>query len=396
MNRRSFDLESNISDIEERLTSNSKIISESLANNIRAIINRTLRCYINFENYFRFNTDDTKFLKFIEGLISKTDLLKKNLDFYLSTSNINNRKSLSPLNDILIDIKKFVNDFEEPFLRDEKYIDLNLNLDDSNSMLSEAVKRADEKYASSNYYENKDLYSNEEYKQIDNAINKAKEFNNDYNQLKNRIINLNELATERITEIDTNFDSKIKELKEQLGEVESSIAKKALSASFLKRAEKLETESKWWLIASLVSILLFIGLAGWNFYKFTQITDLNFDSLNLHIRASIIYSPICISLFWSIWFCTKKYIHLCHLRDEYNYKHDLSESFIGYKNEVTFLDNLSNSDLKLFPILLSAVIQNICKSPLESNQQECHSPWSEIASLVFKKGKDKIDKETNI
>jgi hypothetical protein len=199
----------------------------------------------------------------------------------------------------------------------------------------------------------------------------------------------------RVREIDIKLENKAQELKEILGDVESSIARKALSASFLKRAEKLETESKRWLIASLVSILLFIGLAVWNFYKFTQISDLNFDSLNLHIRASIIYSPICISLFWSIWFCTKKYTHLCHLRDEYNYKHDLSESFIGYKNEVTFLDNLSNSDLKLFPILLSAVIQNICKSPLETNNQECHSPWSEIASLVFKKGKDKIDKETN-
>ncbi len=225
-----------------------------------------------------------------------------------------------------------------------------------------------------------------------NTIKLSKEFETNYEELENKIHILDRLAFERIKEIDNSFQSKTKELKEQLGEVESSIAKKALSASFLNRADKLGKESKWWLLASVISILLFIGLAAWNFYKFPQISDLTSDSLNLHIRASIIYSPICISLFWAIWFCTKKYTHLCHLRDEYNYKHDLSESFIGYKNEVTYLDNLSNNDVKLFPILLSAVIQNICKSPLETNKEECHSPWSEIVSLVCKKGKEKIDK----
>jgi len=235
----------------------------------------------------------------------------------------------------------------------------------------------------------------DEYKILNDEIQRvrrfSKEFEQNHTDLEDRINTLNKLATDRINEINATFQSKIIELKEQFEESESSIAKKALSASFSNRAKKLQTESYIWLFAILLSIGSLIKLAVLKLNTFPPISDLNFVTLDLHLRASIIYLPICIALFWAIWFCTKRYTHLCHLRDEYNYKHDLSESFIGYKKEVTYLDNLSDSDLKLFPILMSAVIQNICKSPLETNKEECHSPWSEIVSLVCKKGKDKIE-----
>lgn len=201
-----------------------------------------------------------------------------------------------------------------------------------------------------------------------------------------------EIHEKRLAEYDEKFTNRVNLLKEKIDNTNAAIIRKSLSHSFADRATSLQNEIYNWLLATTISAILFLLTIGYKLYSFQTITQLDYNTLNLQIRASVFWLPLMFLLVWIVWFCTKRYTYLCRLRDEYNYKHDLSEAYLGYKNEAHFFDGLTQNDIKVFTLLFTNLIGTICKNPIQENSNDVHSPWSELVSCALKNGKSKVEK----
>lgn len=156
---------------------------------------------------------------------------------------------------------------------------------------------------------------------------------------------------------------------------DQKINQNKLAASFQDRSDLLTKTCKIWLKGIIAIMLIIMGLALISSYNHPDFSSIDRDRLNIYIRGYIFNLPICIALFWGLWFCCKQYSYSCRLRDDYHYKYDLSTAFYGYNEEIK---KLSDDDKNLRLTLLDIVLKNIGKNPVENRVSECNSPYAEM------------------
>lgn len=156
-------------------------------------------------------------------------------------------------------------------------------------------------------------------------------------------------------------------------------SKTGLAQSFYKRSEELQEESRKWLNKTIIAFGCLVGLVIFHLLTTPNLSSFDFNDINTYLRASILHAPMFVAVFWILWFCTKQYFYICHLRDDYRYKFDLSMAFNGYNQEAKALSQ-ENVDLRIN--LLKNVIYNISKNPVDEKFSNCHSPYAEMIDSI--------------
>lgn len=112
----------------------------------------------------------------------------------------------------------------------------------------------------------------------------------------------------------------------------------SLASSFSNRKNELSTESIWWIVGLVGSLVATIGIGCWRIHDVMEFFQTDKFSYGVLFSNLILSFLICFDPFWGAWFSTRRLGYLFKLREDYAYKAATAIAFEGYRDQAAKYD----------------------------------------------------------
>lgn len=157
------------------------------------------------------------------------------------------------------------------------------------------------------------------------------------NESKNNILD----ADKKISQIYEDVKLKQEQSSNLISSAEKALGmatNASLASSFSNRKNELSTESIWWIVGLVVSLVVTIGIGCWRIHDVMEFFQTDNFSFGVLISNLILSFLICFAPFWGAWFSTRRLGYLFKLREDYAYKAATAIAFEGYRDQAAKYD----------------------------------------------------------
>ncbi len=173
--------------------------------------------------------------------------------------------------------------------------------------------------------------------ELNNNLKEIESIHSSVNELKINILD----ADKKISQIYEDVKLKQEQSSNLISSAEKALGMAtnvSLASSFSNRKNELSTESIWWIVGLVVSLVATIGIGCWRIHDVMEFFQTDNFSYGVLFSNLILSFLICFAPFWGAWFSTRRLGYLFKLREDYAYKAATAIAFEGYRDQAAKYD----------------------------------------------------------